>query len=123
MPEFVPNSIRLRSDEPLPEIPITSAKLLHAPDSTHCLGYVLYVNQTQVDVSQASAIEFLRDDAKVNKMRHLTLHLKRGTRFHVYYKHKAAWHGVPMNFQTLAEAMPYLQSGIRVLIEYQFTKQ
>lgn len=87
---------------------------------TDCsLGYILYVDNVRVATMDAAAGELLFDDPE--PMRGAMLHMKTGVGFHVYYKDSAYWYGVPKHFDTLAQAIPYLQGGNRVLIEYRKT--
>lgn len=96
------------------------ASLLCSANTTNSLGYILFRDGKRVVTTDATACEFIFDDPE--PFRNATIPLKTAPGFHVYYKHGACWYGVPQHFDTLAQAMPYLQRGIRCLIEYQFTK-
>lgn len=93
--------------------------LLHSGKTTNSLGYLLYVDSKQVRMEGAGAIEFAWDDPE--PLRKATLTLKTVAGFHVYYKHEGYWYGVPIHFNALADALPYLQSGNRVIVEYRIT--
>lgn len=85
---------------------------LLASKSTHtALGYAKYKGRALVEVHQSPAFEFVLDVNLIS-----SVGFPKG--FRVAYKHEEFWYVVEKHFETLASAMPYLQSGIRVLIEF-----
>lgn len=97
------------------------ARLINVPNSEHSLSYVLFVDGKNVAAHASGAFEFLYDDPE--PLRKAILHMKTKPGFHVYYKHGPYWYGVPQNFESLSAALPYLQNGNRVIVEYRFTKK
>lgn len=97
-----------------------SGHLLCSSETDTALGYILFVDGKIKSGSRSVEIEFLEDDPEL--MRKATLHMKTAEGFHVYYKHRGFWYGVPKHFDNLSDAMPYLQGGIRLIVEYRFTK-
>lgn len=94
--------------------------LLKSPTTLHALGYILFVNNVRTVTQGEPALEFLHEDAAKNPVRHSQIRTHNKAKFLVYYKHdKLGWEPAGKNFQTLADTIPYLQSGIRVLIEYE----
>jgi hypothetical protein len=96
------------------------ANLIYVPMCSNALGYIQFIDSKRTDIRNSAAIEFLRDDPE--QLRKATLALKLKPGFHVYYKDGDYWYAVPKHFDSIGETMPYLQSGIRVLVEYKFTK-
>jgi hypothetical protein len=93
-----------------------NSSLLMSQD-THCsLGYILFEKGKEMVCNGAGAMEFLNDDP--DPLRRGTLGAKTKAGFHVYYKDSVHWYGVPHHFDALWQAMPYLQGGNRVLVEY-----
>ena len=102
-----------------PKTTTRKSSLLMSAD-THCsLGYILFEKGQQLVCSGSGAMELLHDDP--DPLRRGTLAAKTKSGFHVYYKDSAYWYGVPHHFDSLAQAMPYLQGGNRVLVEYRTT--
>lgn len=94
------------------------ATLTNVP-RTFGLGYVLFKGGKRITTEGCPALEFIFDDPQSDPNRHAVLPLKTAPCFHVYYKHNSHWYGVPKNFLSIADAIPYLQTGNRVLVEYQ----
>lgn len=90
--------------------------LLHVPTCHTSLGYILFINGKRITTMEATATELLFDDPE--PIRRNSLHMKVKPGFHVYYKDTNYWYGVPKHFDTLAQTIPYLQSGNRILVEY-----
>lgn len=90
------------------------AILMNSPNCETSLGYILIQRQKIVVTHQAAACEFIHDDPE--PLRQFAI-LRKPPCFLVYYKHDNFWYGCSKHFPTLADAIPYLQSGIRVLIE------
>lgn len=92
------------------------AHLLHAPNENTSLGYILIENGKIISTMQAPACEFRFDDPEPSRSFVLTRREIKG--FLVYYKHNEFWYSCQQVFPTLSDTIPYLQSGIRVLVEY-----
>lgn len=92
------------------------AHLMHSPDTTHALGYILIQDNKIIHVVNAPATEFVLDDPEPSRQFVLTRRTIKG--YLVYYKHNEFWYGCAKVFPTLSDTIPYLQGGIRVLIEY-----
>jgi len=92
------------------------AALTHAPKTINALGYLLY-DKCQRKFADIVSLEFLKSRTPEQLTR---LPLNQAARFHVYYKDATAnkWTGVPQNFLNFEDTLPYLQNGIRVLVEY-----
>lgn len=98
------------------------ARLINVPNSEHSLSYVLFTDgKMSGSPGYSGAYEFLWDDPE--PLRKAILHMKTKPGFHVYYKNGPYWYGVPQHFDTLNDAIPYLQGGHRILVEYKFTKK
>lgn len=104
-----------RTDPNAPRV----ANLIHVPNCTHSLGYILFVDGTRTKISGSAAIEFVADDPE--SLRKSTLSTKSKAGFHIYYKHTDFWYGIPQHFTEFADAIPFLQGGNRVIVEYRFT--
>lgn len=87
--------------------------LINVPNATTVLGYVRIESGKIVSTCGSAACEFIQDDPE--QLRQWAL-VRKPQGFLVYYKHAEFWYAT-RHFQTLADAIPYLQSGIRVLIE------
>ncbi len=92
------------------------SNLLQSPSTSVSLGYILFINGKRITMQGSAALEFVEDDPE--PLRRDSLHMKVKPGFHVYYKDQQFWYGVPQHFDDLASAIPYLQSGNRVLVEY-----
>lgn len=93
-----------------------NATLLHSANTNCSLGYILFVRGVCNSIVSAAACELLFDDPDFE--RHATLAC-RPVGFNVFYKdNHAFWYACPYHFKTLADVIPYLQGGNRVLIEY-----
>lgn len=93
--------------------------LQNCPNTHTTLGYILFQNGKRTHTFGVAAIEFLKDDPLAHPSRHSFLPCRTAPQFNVYSKTSTGWQSVEQNFTTLAEAIPYLQTGIRVLVEYQ----
>ncbi len=96
------------------------ADLLENEKCRKSLRYFLFVNGRLATGGKEAPFESGYKDP--NPVRAQTISMKSRPGFHVYYKHGDKWCGVPIHFDSLGEAMPYLQDGHRVLIEYRFTQ-
>jgi len=108
----------MKPPSPKPDEPRKSG-LLYSGLTDVSLGYILFKDGQRISCNGGGANEFLNEDP--DPARRGTLAAKGKPGFHVYYKHGAYWYGVPQHFSTLTEALPYLQGGNRVLVEYQFS--
>lgn len=97
------------------------AGLLFSGLTDTSLGYVLVCNGKIISCNGGGADELLNHDP--DPIRRGTLTTKSKPGFHVYYKHDAYWYGVPHHFDNLTDALPYLQGGNRVIVEYQSTQK
>lgn len=97
------------------------ARLIHIPMSEHSLSYILFVDGKKIAGNASGAFEFLYDDPEPLRKAILAHKTKPG--FHVYYKHGPYWYGVSKHFDDITGALPYLQGGHRVLVEYKFTHE
>lgn len=86
------------------------------PKKHNFLGYILFKNGQKVTLQGGAAVVFERDATQYMK----NIAQRTGARFNVYFLADAkTWTCVPQNFSSFVECVPYLQSGIRVLIEYE----
>ena len=97
--------------------------LTNSPLTANSLGYCkfTYPERNPTNIIGAAALEFLHEDSKIHALRHVTLPVKCKNYRHaflVYYKSPKGWEAIPTPFTELHLAIPYLQSGNRVLIEY-----
>lgn len=93
-----------------------TAQLKCSPDTHVSLGYILIENCKRTQTCGATATEFLshRTPAQISLML-----VSQAARFHVFYLASPyKWVPIPINFQSLSDTIPYLQGGIRILIEY-----
>lgn len=93
-------------------------RLILDPKIHTALGYILYSRGVMVTMQEAAAIQFLEFAPQYTK----NIEHRYGARFNVYYLvAPKIWSAVRENFSTFVEAVPYLQKGVRVLIEYDNT--
>lgn len=97
------------------------ARLMHNADCISSLSYIVFLDGERIHTAESGGMEFIFDDPEPFRAAMLSKKIKAG--FHVYYKHGSYWYGIPQHFDELHEAIPYLQSGHRVIIEYRFTKK
>lgn len=92
------------------------AHLVHSQGIREELSFILFVDGKLVRQVGAASAEFLEMDPEAQRKAMVPVKSRPG--FHVYYKQGAYWYGIPEHFPCLADAIPYLHSGLRVLIEY-----
>jgi hypothetical protein len=87
-----------------------------SPDTHISLGYILIEKCKRTQTFGATATEFLASRTQTQIQLMLA---SQAARFHVFYLDTPyKWTPVTQNFSSFIDAVPYLQGGIRVLIEY-----
>jgi hypothetical protein len=97
------------------------ANLIFGTTVRDAMSYILFVDGKVVRQVGSVGHEFLEMDPE--PLRKATIAMKSRPGFHVYYKQGNFWYGIPVHFTSLADAIPYCFTGLRVLIEYRFTVQ
>lgn len=95
--------------------------LVNAKDIRDEFSYILFVDSEIKRTWGCAAQEFLNQDP--DHLRAASLKMKNRPGFHVYYKQGPYWYGVAEHFADLADAFPFIHSGLRVLVEYRFSVQ